>query len=384
MNREETNKRTSQNISNAFFDRVRHESIQYLMPSRVNRTTFRYHVEDLADKINREEFQSSFTRDEVFHTARSITSYQWKRRMAIRLSSPEFRAWGNKTRKELTGCRTLAAHILSDNGLTIEDIAEIIGKTPQTIEKYLRFNVGSWPEVIDSSALFKKVFRYRKSEPASLFSKLTDCIRMSNGERIDSLFALPAASKESLPLWSGYLKEKIPFSDIQSICGRFTAKGVLKRVSGMKGDNLLFLFAGHGDRNVMNVSRDETLAYEDLFTALKAREKPLIVIISACHSGSAEESFKKVMDGYSCNAVLVTSCREYQYSYRDRGIPWILISLLAYDNIPEELCLDGINCQHPVITRYNAGNGGFSQMKLYPQYALKRTGRNLHSLDCII
>lgn len=384
MNRKETNKRISQDVSDAFFNRVRHESIQYLMPSRIGRTTFRYHVEDLAVKINREEFQSLFTRDEVLRTARSIASYQWKRRMAIRLSSPGFRAWGNKTRKELTAYRTLAAHILSNRGLPVEAIAEIIGKTPQTIEKYLRFNVGSWPEVIDSPELFKKVFKYRKSEPAALFSKLMDCIGMSYDKRTGSFIALPAESKKNLTLWSNYLKEKIPGSDIQSICGRFTAKGVLKRVSRMKGDNLLFLFAGHGDRNVMKISRDETLAYENLFTALKARRKPLIVIISACYSGSAEESFKKVMAGYPHNAVLVTSCGEHQYSYRDSGIPWILISLLAYDSIPEELCLDGVNCQCPIITRYDARSGVFSRMKLYPQYALKRTKRNLYPIDCII
>ena len=77
-------------VSNAilddFFNCVRKESIEYLMPSRVTKESFYSNVRATALRINRNKFKSAIPSKDVFRTANNISKYQWERRMAIRLS----------------------------------------------------------------------------------------------------------------------------------------------------------------------------------------------------------------------------------------------------------------------------------------------------------
>lgn len=369
-------------VSNAilddFFNCVRKESIEYLMPSRVTKESFYSNVRATALRINRNKFKSAIPSKDVFRTANNISKYQWERRMAIRLSSPEFRQKGKKTIAELTMFRKIGAQVLRREGYEIDDIAEIIGKSPQTIRKYLNADVGSLVDVIDSDALFKKIVPYRKNDKREhLFTRLIDEIGISDSDRTSVLLLLTMNKKTNLPIWSNYINKYFPNADILDFTGRFSTKAISSAFSRMDGDYLMFIYDGHGLSGTMYASDKVSMSYEKLFQSLRRKGKSIIVITTACYGGSAVYDFRKVLKGYSQNAVLITGCQSYEVAYhsREEKVSWFLLSLLKYDELPEELYIHGNGkwSQHPEITIYKAEENEFYDMKLWPQYALKET-----------
>ena len=377
-------------ILDDFFNCVRKESIEYLMPSRITKESFYSNVRATALRINQYEFKSVIPCKDVYRTAYNIAKYQWERRMAIRLSSPEFRQKGKKTIAELTMFRKIGAQVLRREGYEIDDIAEIIGKSQQTIRKYLNADVGSFVDVIDSDALFKKIVLYRRNDKREhLFTRLIDEIGISDSDRTSALLLITMDKKTNLSLWSDYINEHIPNTDIHDFTGRFSIKAISSAFSRMNGDYLMFIYDGHGLSGTMNASAGISIPYEKLFLSLKRKGKPIIVITTACYGGSAVYDFRKVMKGYSQNAVLITGCRSYEISYhsKENEVSWFLLSLLKCDELPEELYIHGNGkwSQHPEITIYKAEENEFYDMKLWPQYALKEadyTAKYPQLADC--
>ena len=173
-------------------------------------------------------------------------------------------------------------------------------------------------------------------------------------------------------MYSGWWKSRcyamLPSASVEYLdCIDTTVEAISGNIKKMAGDRFIFLYTGHGDVGYAALHNDEKMAWDDIFTALKGKKKPAVVVIDSCHSGSAVASFKKVIKGFRENAVLVVSSGRDELSYNR-----VLSNyLLRYGTLPSVLGR-GEKRQHPEVWVYDASTQEFRKVHLVSRGKNKR------------
>ena len=292
-NKKETARVVSEEAHKYLFEKIRSEAVQILYNSHITSAEFFRRTLNYAWSIYEGKYGKPVPKDELVILVRSITSYLWKRRLAIRISSPEFRKKGSEWLIKISKARCAAAHHLHAEGYSIEEIANAIGVNEKTIRKYLKSKPDSKIKSNIDTALSDAV-RYRKP------------ISNRSGKDMSVLIA------DSRWMHSGWWKSRcyamLPSASVEYLDFIDTTAGaVSETIKKMTGDRLVFLYTGHGDVGYAALNNDEKMAWDDVFAVLRNKKKPAVVVIDSCHSGSAVDSFKKVIKGFRENTILVVS-----------------------------------------------------------------------------
>lgn len=337
------------------FEEIRKESVQILYNSHITSAEFFRRTLNHAWWIYESKYGKPVPKTELVLLVGSITSYQWKRRKAIRLSSPEFRKKGTEWLIKISKARCAAAHHLHTEGYSVEEIANATGVKEKTIRKYLRTKPDSKIKSDINTALSDAV-RYRKpisnGDGKDVSVLISDSIWIHPGWWKSRCYAmLPSASVEYLD----YIDS--------------TSTNIVANIKKMTGDRLVFLYTGHGDIGyaALNDGNGEKVAWDDIFTVLRDKKKPVAVVIDSCHSGSAVDSFKKTFKGFSENAVLIVSSGKEELAYNN-----VLSNyLLKYGTLPSVLGRKGRR-HHPEVWVYDASTQEFREIRLVSRGKNKR------------
>ena len=337
------------------FDKIRSEAIQILYNSHITSGELFRRSLNSAWRIYEEKYGKSVPKTELVILVRSITSYLWKRRLAIRLSSPEFRKRGAEKRILIRKARTIVVQNLSRKGFCVREIANIIGVTDGTVRNYLKSEINETDAkaVINSVDIFDVVFKYRKP--------------VKDGDGRDMSVLVADSISFNSQWWKMNCYAKLPSASVNYLNFTETSADLISKcISIMSRKKLLFVYTGHGIIGAAALE-DEIMPWSDVFSALKARKKPLAILIDSCHSGSAVGSFKKTFRGFSKNAVLVVSSGR-------KEISWSCVLstyLFKKATIPSVLGRKEKR-QHPEVWVYDASTQEFRKVHLVSRGKNKR------------